>query len=235
MKKLLLTVSLLSYSLFWTGLSSASPKYYQLSFQNFSKKYEYVTLPRSGNAPTIEIAYIPVCDEVELTFKAAQALYDKIVTVHSFRPEDIDTVVVPGDKANALGYALTLKLLDHHEKSHSKKEVKLAVLRTSNKTGKAQYHEQNKSITSQNAKTFYLTDIQQDIIKDKKVLILDDVITTGSTLDTASALVAKAGGKLLGYACIATEGSDWKGKQEYKRHHLLQLANIPYYINGKEK
>ena len=196
-----------------------------------------MTLPRQQESdPVIDIAYIPVCDEVELTSKAAEALYNKIVTeVSDFRLEDIDVVVVPGDKANALGYALTLKLSAHHRGLNSEKEVKLVVLRTSDKTGKAKYHEKNKSITGQATKIFYLTDIQHSTIKNKKIFILDDVITTGSTLDTAGILVEKAGGKILGFACIATEGSNWKGKEKYKEHVLLQLANMPYYINGQEK
>ena len=45
-------------------------------------------------------------------------------------------------------------------------------------------------------------EIQSDILKDQKVLLVDDLLATGGTVDAASKLINKVGGRLVGCAFV---------------------------------
>ena len=65
------------------------------------------------------------------------------------------------------------------------------------------------------------------IKKDNKVLIVEDVITTGKSSLECSKLVNKAGAKLVGYACIIDRSS---GKSSIKGNIISQIElDIPTY------
>jgi adenine phosphoribosyltransferase len=53
----------------------------------------------------------------------------------------------------------------------------------------------------------------------RKVAIVDDVISTGSTLTALEQLVAKAGGTLVAKAAIFTEGDE--------REDVIALGHLP--------
>ena len=65
------------------------------------------------------------------------------------------------------------------------------------------------------------------IKKDNKVLIVEDVITTGKSSLECSKLVNKAGAKIVGYACIIDRSS---GKSSIKENIVSQIElDIPTY------
>ena len=65
------------------------------------------------------------------------------------------------------------------------------------------------------------------IKKNNKVLIVEDVITTGKSSLECSKLVNKAGAKLVGYACIIDRSS---GKSSIKGNIISQIElDIPTY------
>ena len=45
-------------------------------------------------------------------------------------------------------------------------------------------------------------EIQSDILKDQKVLLVDDLLATGGTVKAASKLISKVGGRLVGCAFV---------------------------------
>ena len=45
-------------------------------------------------------------------------------------------------------------------------------------------------------------EIQSDILKDQKVLLVDDLLATGGTVNAASQLIDKAGGRIVGCAFV---------------------------------
>lgn len=60
-------------------------------------------------------------------------------------------------------------------------------------------------------------------IKGKKVILVDDVISTGSTLKGMQELVNKAGGDIVKTAAVFTEGdADWS--------HIVALDNLPVFM-----
>ena len=66
-----------------------------------------------------------------------------------------------------------------------------------------------------------------EIKKKNKVLIVEDVITTGKSSLECSKLVESSGAKIVGYACIIDRS---KGKSEIKEKIVSQIElNIPTY------
>lgn len=80
-----------------------------------------------------------------------------------------------------------------------------------------------KSITTENVQTLYLSKHDADLLKGKKVAIVDDVISTGGSLDGMKALVEKAGGIITECAFVLAEG-DSKDRPE-----ITYLATIPLF------
>jgi adenine phosphoribosyltransferase len=62
------------------------------------------------------------------------------------------------------------------------------------------------SITTAKKQKLYLSKADADLIKDKRILIIDDVISTGESLHAMEALVGKAGGTVAGKLAILAEG-----------------------------
>lgn len=78
-----------------------------------------------------------------------------------------------------------------------------------------------KSITTKNVQTLYLSEHDVNLIRGKKVAIVDDVISTGGSLQGLEALVEKAGGKVVYKAFVLAEG------EAAKRKDVVYLEHIP--------
>ena len=61
------------------------------------------------------------------------------------------------------------------------------------------------------------------LMKGKKILIVDDVISTGESLRALEALVEKAGGIVCGRMAILAEGD------AQKRRDLIYLEKLPLF------
>ena len=76
----------------------------------------------------------------------------------------------------------------------------------------------------------YLDGQDAKLIKGKRVLILDDVISTGESLKALEALVEKAGGIICGRMAILAEG-DAKDRKD-----IIYLEPLPLFnADGTEK
>lgn len=78
-----------------------------------------------------------------------------------------------------------------------------------------------KSITTAETQTLYLSKHDVDLIRGKKVAIVDDVISTGGSLEGLEQLVEKAGGEITARAFVLAEG-DAKDRED-----IVYLATIP--------
>ena len=63
-----------------------------------------------------------------------------------------------------------------------------------------------KSITTAKVQTLYIDQTDVDRMKGKRVLIVDDVISTGESLHALEALVEQSGGEIVGRMAILAEG-----------------------------
>ena len=80
-----------------------------------------------------------------------------------------------------------------------------------------------KSITTAKEQTLYLDVADAELMKGKKILIVDDVISTGESLKALEALVEQAGGQICGRMAILAEG------EAQKRRDLVYLEKLPLF------
>ena len=79
------------------------------------------------------------------------------------------------------------------------------------------------SITTANPQKLYLDIDDAEIMRGKKILIVDDVISTGESLRAVEELVKKAGGIVAGKMAILAEGD------AQNRDDILFLAPLPLF------
>ncbi len=63
-----------------------------------------------------------------------------------------------------------------------------------------------RSITTAKAQKLYLDKAEADLIRGKRILIVDDVVSTGESFAGLEKLVLAAGGEICGRMCILAEG-----------------------------
>lgn len=80
-----------------------------------------------------------------------------------------------------------------------------------------------KSITTANEQHLYLDTADAELIKGKRILIVDDVISTGESLSALEALVEKAGGIIAGKMAVLAEGD------AQEREDLIYLEKLPLF------
>ena len=80
-----------------------------------------------------------------------------------------------------------------------------------------------KSITTARLQTLYLDQHDLEYLHGKRVLVVDDVISTGESLNALEELVRKAGGTIAGRAAVLAEGD------AAQRDDILFLAPLPIF------
>ena len=79
------------------------------------------------------------------------------------------------------------------------------------------------SITTDHIQTLCIGGAEADLIRGRRVLVVDDVISTGGSMKALEELVAKAGGTVNGKMAILAEG-DSMGRKD-----ITVLANLPLF------
>ena len=80
-----------------------------------------------------------------------------------------------------------------------------------------------KSITTAKEQKLYLDTADAEMMKGKRILVVDDVISTGESLLALEALVEKAGGIIAGRMAILAEGD------AQNREDLIYLEKLPLF------
>ena len=80
-----------------------------------------------------------------------------------------------------------------------------------------------KSITTAATQHLYLDGDDAEMMRGKRILIVDDVISTGESLHALEELVRKAGGEIVGRMAILAEG------EAQDREDLIYLEKLPLF------
>ena len=80
-----------------------------------------------------------------------------------------------------------------------------------------------RSITTDHVQTLFLDGGDADYMKGKKVLVVDDVISTGESLHALEELVQAAGGEIVGKMTILAEGD------AQEREDIIYLEKLPLF------
>jgi adenine phosphoribosyltransferase len=78
------------------------------------------------------------------------------------------------------------------------------------------------SITTGSLQTLYLDEKDKPLLENRNVILVDDVISTGSTLEGMKDIVAQTNGKISAIAAVFTEG-------DFNWSHVIALGNLPVF------
>ena len=79
------------------------------------------------------------------------------------------------------------------------------------------------SITTKGTQKLYLDTVEAEMMRGKRVLIVDDVISTGESLRALEILVEKAGGNVVGKMTVLAEGA------AQERDDITYLEKLPVF------
>lgn len=173
---------------------------YVVDFDGFKAELPILPLP-SG----INIAFFNLHGDNELTEHCAKLLAAKLT--------DCDIVLTAESKGLQLAHCVSRELGQRYY-AVARKTKKLYVQDGIEVTIEA-------SITTGKEQKLYLSKHDTDLLKGKKVAIVDDVVSTGASLSGLEALVEKAGGILHKKAFVLAEGD------AAKRADVIYLNTIP--------
>ena len=160
-------------------------------------------LPICPISDTLDIAGFVMFGDVEITEKAAKALMEKC-------PEH-DIIITAESKGIPLAYEMArigcrqYVVARKGIKAYMTNPIKVEV----------------KSITTDHIQTLYLSEEDCAMLKGKRILIVDDVISTGESLHALEKLTEKAGGNIVGRSAVLAEGD------AAERKDIIFLAPLP--------
>jgi adenine phosphoribosyltransferase len=175
------------------------PEYFPLEIKGYR-----VDLPILPIDNGIKIAFFNLHGAQELTEHCAKHLTELV--------RGADVIITAESKGLQLAHCVA-RNLGHKFYAVARKSLKLYMQDGISVT--------IKSITTKNIQTLYLSQHDTELLKGKKVAVVDDVISTGGSLQGMEALIDKAGGILFAKAFVLAEG------EAAKRADVRYLATIP--------
>jgi adenine phosphoribosyltransferase len=165
-------------------------------------------LPLFEVAPGVRIAVINILGDTELVEACARALAERLAA----RPYDV--IVAAEAKSIPLAHALALVTGKPY-----------IVLRKVYKPYMgAALSVETHSITTGKPQMLHLDEKDHRLLQKKQAVLLDDVVSTGSTLSGMRQLAEKVGAIIVAEAAIFTEGDDpeaWR--------HVIALGHLPIF------
>ncbi len=163
-------------------------------------------LPLFQVAPGVKIALFNMLGDTEVVQAAAKALAKRL-------PKAAQVLITAEAKSIPLAYALSVET-----------QLPYVVLRKTYKPYMGQTIKADTlSITTGEPQTLYLDEKDIELITGKNVIIVDDVISTGSTLQGMRMIIEKAGGIISATAAVFTEGERAKWKD------IIALGHLPIF------
>lgn len=152
------------------------------------------------------IAAFVIFGDVELTCACARELLKKV-------PE-FDYMVAPEAKAIPLVHEMA-RQSGRNEYFLVRKAKKLYM--------NGVFEAEDRSITTEGKQMLYMDGADAKKIRGKKILLLDDVISTGGSIAAAESLVNQAGGIVVGRMAILAEG------KAAERKDITILGSLPVF------
>ena len=160
---------------------------------------------------SLYIAGFIMFGDVELTEKCAEALM-KLAPEH-------DLIITAESKGIPLAYEMC-RISGKNRYVLARKSVKLYM--------KNIVKCETKSITTDSVQTLFIDGDDAEFMRGKRVLIVDDVISTGGSLLSLENLVKTAGGNIVGKMTVLAEG------EAADRKDIIYLEKLPLFDkNGK--
>ena len=158
----------------------------------------------------VRIAAFVIFGDVEITVASAKALLEKA-------PE-FDVLIT----AEAKGIPLVYEMARQSGKPYyiARKYPKLYMPNA--------VAVQVRSITTDKEQKLFMDEAEMADIRGKRVLIVDDVISTGESLKALETIVNRAGGNIVGQCAILAEGD------AAKREDIFFLEPLPLFVDDAQ-
>ena len=163
---------------------------------------------------------LPICKVADDLYIGAFVMFGDVeLTVHCAaellkRAPEYDCLIAPEAKSIPLVY----------EMARQRGGEKFIIAR---KKAKAYMQEvfvaSVQSITTQGVQNLYLDKSDAELLRGKRILIIDDVISTGESLRATENLVEQAGGIIVGRMAVLAEGA------ANERDDIINLAPLPLF------
>ncbi len=159
--------------------------------------------------PGLRIAILNILGDTDLVLACARALGQKLKT------RQFDAIVTAETKSIPLAFALALEtgkpyiVLRKHYRSYMGETVQAETI----------------SITTGSPQRLYMDEKDQALAWGKRVVLIDDVISTGSTLEGMKRVMQKINAEVVAEAAILTEGD--KGRWA----HIIALGHLPLFTD----
>lgn len=163
-------------------------------------------LPICSVSEQMDIAGFVLFSDVEITERIAAALLEKC-------PEH-DVIVTAESKGIPLAYEMARVGCRNYVVA--RKEAKAYM--------EDPLHVEVKSITTNHMQTLYLSKADCENLQGKRILIVDDVISTGQSLRAMEELLFKIGATVVGKACALAEGD------ARERDDIVYLEYLPLFF-----
>ena len=166
-------------------------------------------LPLFEVKPGLRIAVLNILGDTELVEAAASALTERLAA------SNYDLLVTAEAKSIPLIHALSVRTRKPY-----------VVLRKSYKPYMGEtVQAETLSITTGTPQTLHLDEKDRELVQGKRVVLVDDVISTGSTLQGMRLVLGKAGAEVVAEAAIFTEGerAQWE--------NIVALGHLPVFTD----
>jgi adenine phosphoribosyltransferase len=159
--------------------------------------------------PGLKIAILNILGDTELVEACAKELTQKLAGIAYDLLVTAETKSIPLAHAMAVQAGKSYIILRKSYKIYMGKTLKVETL----------------SITTGSPQALILDEKDSDLVRGKRVVIVDDVVSTGSTLDAMRKLMEDAGAKVVAEAAICTEGenADWD--------KIIHLGELPLFCD----
>lgn len=174
---------------------------YKMTIAGLERELPYCPIDDS-----LDIAAFIMFSDVELTTAAATELLKKV-------PE-FDVLLTAESKGIPLAYEMARQSGKNYVVA--RKSIKLYMQEPVSVTVK--------SITTSTVQTLYLSHADLEMLQGKRVLIVDDVISTGESLTALEKLCHKVEGHLCGKASVLAEGD------AADRTDIIYLEKLPLFF-----
>lgn len=177
-------------------------EYYTMTIAGLERK-----LPICALNDKLSIAGFVIFGDVELTVACAKELVKRI-------PEH-DIIITAESKGIPLAYEMARQMNETYLlarkglKAYMVDPVKVEV----------------NSITTAKTQTLYIDEKDAEAMRGKRVVIIDDVISTGESLKALESLVESVGGNIVGKMAILAEGD------AQDRDDIIYLEKLPLFFH----
>lgn len=165
-------------------------------------------LPLFEVAPKVRIAIFNMLGDTDVVEAIADELAKRV-------PVDIDALMTAEVKSIPLAHALAVRM----------KRPYVVARKTRKPYMVGAMSVEVLSITTGAPQTLWLDGKDRYLVDGKRILLVDDVISTGSTLEGMKKLVAEGGGTVVAEAAAFTEGNDPE-----KWRHIIAIGNLPVFV-----